>query len=279
MPCAARCSSARRRTSMKFCASSGISSGASTGRRHHDHRRRQEHGHILIHFMIQPQTERYLDLVRQGKNQWWRYLAGVLVILLFTEVLGALPFLLLARGDDFSRLGIFITLNLGSLIGLGGLVIVVTLIHRRSLLSLVTPHPRLDWRRTGQGFAVWFMVVAACSVVESVLFPGRYRLAFNPDTFFVFAVAVLCLTPLQAASEELLFRGYVMQALGLLVKKPVVIAIVSSVLFMAPHLVNPEVAQAPLLVPPQYLVIGMLLAAVTLRDGRLELALRLPPPP
>ena len=28
-----------------------------------------------------------------------------------------------------------------------------------------------------------------------------------------------------------------------------------------------------MLVPPQYLVIGMLLAAVTLRDGRLELAL------
>jgi len=111
------------------------------------------------------------------------------------------------------------------------------------------------------------------SVIESVLFPGSYRLTFNPDTFFVFAAVALCLTPLQAATEELLFRGYAMQGLGLLMTRPAVIAIVSSVIFMLPHLANPEVARHPLLVPPQYLVIGLLFAAVTLKDGRLELAI------
>lgn len=45
MPCAARCSSARPRTSMKFCASAATSSSASTGRRHRDHHWHQEHGH------------------------------------------------------------------------------------------------------------------------------------------------------------------------------------------------------------------------------------------
>lgn len=80
----------------------------------------------------------------------------------------------------------------------------------------------------------------------------------------------LCLTPLQTATEELLFRGYVMQGLSLLVKRPVAIAVISSVIFTLPHLANPEVARAPLLVPLQYVTIGLLLAAVTLRDGRLE---------
>lgn len=220
-----------------------------------------------------PATGRYLALVHHGRNQWWRYLAGVLVILLFAEVLGIIPFYLLRQHYDYSGLRAFLALNFGVLIELAGLLIAVMLIHRRSVLSLVTPHARFDWRRAMQGFAVWFALDAAASVIESWLFPGRYRLTFNPDSFFMFAAVALCLTPLQTATEELLFRGYVMQGLGLLVKKPALIAIASGVIFMLPHLANPEVAHNPLLVPPQYLVIGLLLAAVTLRDGRLELAI------
>lgn len=222
---------------------------------------------------MHPATERYLHLVHRGRNQWWRYLAGVLVILLFAEVLGGIPALLLRRHYDYSGLRAFLALNFGVLIELAGVVIAVVLIHRRSMLSLVTPHARFDWRRAMQGFAVWFALAGAVSVIESVLFPGRYRLTFNPGTFFMFAAVALCLTPLQTATEELLFRGYVMQGLGLLVKKPALIAIASGVIFMLPHLANPEVAHDPLLVPPQYLVLGLLLAAVTLRDGRLEIAI------
>ena len=222
---------------------------------------------------MQSATDHYLALVHRGRNQWWRYVASVLVILLFAEVLGSIPFLVLARYYDYSGLRAFLALNLGVLVELAGLTIAVVLIHRRSLLSLITPHARIDWRRAAQGFAVWFALDAAASVIESMLYPGRYRLTFNPDTFFIFAAAALCLTPLQAATEELLFRGYVMQGLALLVRRPAVIAIASGAIFMLPHLANPEVASNPLLVPPQYLVLGLLLAAVTLRDGRLELAI------
>jgi membrane protease YdiL (CAAX protease family) len=222
---------------------------------------------------MQSATEQYLALARRGRNQWWRYVASVLVIMFFAEVLGGIPLLLLARHYDYSGLRAFLALNLGVLVELAGVAIAVVLIHRRSLLSLVTPHARFGWRRAGQGFAVWFALAAASCVAESMLFPGRYRLTFNPDTFFMFAAIALCLTPLQTATEELLFRGYVLQGLGLLVKRPAVIAIASGTIFMLPHLANPEVAYHPLLVPPQYLVIGLLLAAVTLRDGRLELAI------
>lgn len=222
---------------------------------------------------MQPQTERYLDLVRQGKNQWWRYLAAVLVILLFGQVLGTVPFLLLARGGEFNDLLNFTALNLGVLVELAGLVIAVRLIHRRSMLSLITPRPAFDWRRAAHGFAAWFLLVAASALIEGWLFPGRYRLSFNADSFFLFAAVVLCLTPLQAATEELLFRGYLMQALGLFIRRPALIAVLSSLLFALPHLANPEVAHGPLLIPLEYLAIGLLLAVVTLRDGRLELAI------
>ena len=222
---------------------------------------------------MRPESERYLALAGRGRNQWWRYLVGVLVILLFAEVLGSAPLLLLRHFYDYSGMRAFFAANLGVLVELAGVVIAVVLIHRRGLLSLITPHARVDWLRAAQGFGVWFVLGAANCVIESLLYPGRYRLTFDPGTFFQFAVVALCLTPLQTTTEELLFRGYVMQGLGLLIKRPVIIAIASAAIFMLPHLANPEVARDPLLVPPQYLVIGLLLAAVTLRDGRLELAI------
>ena len=71
-----------------------------------------------------------------------------------------------------------------------------------------------------------------------------------------------------------MFRGYAMQGLARLTRRPAVIAIASSVLFTLPHLLNPEVMQYGLLVmAANYFAIGMLLATITLRDGRLELAI------
>ena len=218
-------------------------------------------------------AERYLALVRLGRNQWWRYLAAVLIILLFGQVLGNVPLLALRHFFDYSGMRAFLAANFAVLVELAGVVIAVVLIHRRSLLSLITPYASFDWRRAAHGFGVWFALGVGFCAIESLLYPGRYRLTFNPETYFQFAAVALFLTPLQAATEELLFRGYLMQALGLLIKRPAIIAILSGVIFMLPHLANPEVAHDPLLVPPQYLVIGLLLAAVTLRDGRLELAI------
>jgi uncharacterized protein len=84
----------------------------------------------------------------------------------------------------------------------------------------------------------------------------------------------LVLTPLQTTTEELVFRGYVMQGLGLIVKAPAGVAVLSAIIFALPHLLNPEVQQhGPVLLGASYFVIGLLLAAVTLRDGRLELAI------
>lgn len=223
-----------------------------------------------------PQTERYLDLARQGKNQWWRYALGVAIIAGSWLGLGFVPYALLVRAEVFDPLYDFLAVNLSIFTMLAGLAVTVKLVHRRTLMSLVTPAARIEWRRIGRGAAVWIGIAAAISLFEHVLFPERYYLSFNAERFFPFLALVLLLTPVQAAAEELVFRGYLVQGLALLTRKPALIAVVSSLVFTAPHLLNPEVERhGTLLMAANYFVIGMLLATIALRDGRLELAIGL----
>lgn len=224
--------------------------------------------------MMQPQTARYLDLARQGRNDWWRYALGAGITVFFWLVLGYVPYLLLLGVELHEPLLDYLAVNFSIFMMFGGLALSVKLLHRRPLLSLITPESRTNWRRMARGAAVWAALAAIVVAVEHALYPGRYYLSFNPERFFMFLALVLVMTPIQSAVEELVFRGYAMQGLGLLVRSPALIAIASSALFTVPHLLNPEVHKhGVLIMAANYFAIGMLLATIALRDGRLELAI------
>lgn len=224
--------------------------------------------------MLSDEAPRYLDLAREGRNEWWRYLVGMPIIAFFWLVLGYLPYFLLATAGIADPRLDFVAVNLSIFMMLAGLALVVKLIHRRPLRTLVSADGRFDWVRMGRGAAVWFALMAAVTVAEHVLFPERYYLSFDAARFFAFVPLVLLLTPVQCLVEELVFRGYAMQALGLLTRRRLAIAIVSSLIFTAPHLLNPEAqAHGAAIMAANYFTMGMLLATITLRDGRLELAI------
>jgi len=224
--------------------------------------------------MMPPQAARYLDLALQGRNAWWRYALGVFTIAFFWLVLGYVPYLLLVGAGLSDQLLEYLAVNFSILMMLAGLVLAVKLIHRRPLISLVTPEARVSWGRMAQGALVWTAIAAIIVAIEHLLYPERYYLSFDAGRFFLFVALVLVLTPVQAATEELVFRAYAMQGLARLTRRPVVLAVVSSLIFTAPHMLNPEVHQyGVLLMAANYFAIGMLLATATLRDGRLELAM------
>lgn len=224
----------------------------------------------------------FLDAAATGRNSAWRSVAGAIVVFVSWQVAAvsgtlagvglasvlALP----APYDAMVRLaGVFMA-PIGLL---SGLWLVQRLIHRRSLLSLVTTSVHLAWGRIALGAAVWAALLAAAEIVAAMLEPGAYRLTFGAGPFFASLVVLVPLIALQAVGEELYFRGYLLQAMGRYARSSWVLLPAGAVLFALPHLGNPEVASGGWPVVVAYALMGGLLTAVALRDGRLELAIGL----
>ncbi|MBE9080160.1 CPBP family intramembrane metalloprotease [Romeria aff. gracilis LEGE 07310] len=203
-------------------------------------------------------TQPFMQLARLGQNRWWRYLLGVPLILAIWyggSILNGIGLYLVTELDNnpatrivaqpFAIEGVpsyvtFAVLNLGFAFFLLGIFIAVRYLHRRPLRSLITPSQRVSWMRVLQGFTV-FMVIQLTNVgLSYLLSPESFTLTYDPQEFFAFLLLALILTPLQTGTEELFFRGYLLQGLGLKLKTGVAIAL-TSLIFMAFHLSNPEV--------------------------------------
>ena len=91
--------------------------------------------------------------------------------------------------------------------------------------------------------------------------------------FLPFVLLALILVPVQTSAEELFFRGYILQGVGLRMRNIWVLSAISGLLFGLPHLLNPEASVNYPLLFLYYFTFGFSLAYITLRDGRLELAL------
>ena len=233
----------------------------------------------------------YLGLSDRGKNEKWRYLVGIFVILFMWMGVGSIPMALLVRwvGGDLDKntyfdsehflfhgvdpaLG-FLVIMLASIPLLLGIYLVVRFIHKRTLRTLITPESKINWKAYLWGGSVMFAIITFFSVIGSLFFSESYQFVFEWKAFLPFLLLALVLIPIQASTEELLFRGYLMQSIGRFVKTRWIVVGLSSILFMLPHLFNPEAGPSPIIAIAAYSLIGVFLAVITLKSNSLELAM------
>ncbi|MEP2278054.1 CPBP family intramembrane glutamic endopeptidase [Maribacter sp.] len=147
------------------------------------------------------------------------------------------------------------------------------LVHAQSITSLTTARKKIDWKRVGFAFAVWGLLTVVLTMVGIYLSPEDYEFNFKLKPFLYLALIGVLLIPLQTSFEEYLFRGHMMQGIGLAVKNRWVSLVVTSVLFGLMHLGNPEVEKLGYGIMIYYIGTGFFLGIITLMDDGLELAL------
>ncbi|WP_411030928.1 CPBP family intramembrane glutamic endopeptidase [Spongiimicrobium sp. 3-5] len=149
----------------------------------------------------------------------------------------------------------------------------VKLVHSQSIRSLTTSRQSIDWKRILFAFVLWSIITVVLIGTDIFLSPDSYAFNFNLIPFLILAIIAILLIPLQTSFEEYMFRGYMMQGIGLMAKNRWVPLIVTSVLFGLMHLGNPEVEKLGYGVMVYYIGTGFFLGILTLMDEGLELAL------
>lgn len=201
----------------------------------------------------------YHLMLRTWDYAWWRPVVGILVAVVSFFVGASLVYIavvalyaLFQSGDwldafldsaDFDDVGPGALLGLN--VGIGSMILVTWLImrvvHRMRPRWLASVVPRMRWAFFGicLGIAV---VALVAQVLVGLLLPGSTGeddLAGRVNDFTLStalsAVVVLLTTPFQAAGEEYLFRGYLMQAFGSLFRSRWVAILATATLFAFAH--------------------------------------------
>jgi len=174
----------------------------------------------------------YIKLAYNYIYDSWKYLLGFLVIFIIWQ-LGSFPFVLaamlkiMADGGDMtsiedpnqlmaildSNLTLFLML-LSFAIGLLGLFIWVKMVHKQPILKVTTTRKKIDWGRFAFGFGLIAIVTISLTVLDYYGNPDDYILQFDLVPFIILAIIAILLVPLQTSFEEYLFRGYLMQGIG-----------------------------------------------------------------
>jgi len=226
-----------------------------------------------------PPPADYTQLARLGRTSRGSYLAGFSVIVASWLGLGLVATLLVARlfpgalNPNGTSLGSYLVVNASLLTLLAGVVVAVRLVHRRPVWSLITPTGRVDPRRLLRSVVVFAVLLAVSHVIWAVSHPSAYQLTLDLSRWLLLLPIVVAVTSLQVFAEELFFRGYVLQALGLATRRRWLLVAVSAVEFAIPHVFNVAIGGHWVTGSLYYLMMGAFFALVTLRDNRLELAI------
>jgi len=174
-----------------------------------------------------------------------------------------------AFGENMTFLLVILPLSIACLL----LWVWVKVIHRQSITSLTTSRRKVDWSRILFSFGLWAALSIAMTLAVYFSHPENFTLNFKPVPFFTFLILAVLLIPLQTSFEEYLFRGYLMQGIGVVTRSRLVPFLFTSILFGLMHIANPEVGKMGNIILIYYIGTGFFLGIMTLMDEGLELAL------
>lgn len=149
----------------------------------------------------------------------------------------------------------------------------VKYVHRQSIRSLTTTRKEIDWNRVFFSFSIWAVFSASLIFISYLMSPESFVYNFNLRPFLALALISLILIPLQTSFEEYLFRGYLMQGIGLISNRRWIPLVITSVIFGLLHGANPEVEKMGYILLVYYIGTGFLLGIMTLMDDGMELSL------
>ena len=236
---------------------------------------------------------KFIEQAYKGVTEWWIYLLTFGVIFIAIQF-ASLPIALagyIAVDGDMAKFqeqarssfmdsdinsNLFLALMIFTfMVALLVLYLFVRYVHKRSFKTIITSREKIDWKRFWFAFILWGGIIVIISSIAIFLEPENFVWNFKPIPFLILVLVSFFMLPFQTSAEELVFRGYLMQGLGVLAKNRWFPLIITSVAFGLLHGMNPEVAILGWGIMVFYIGTGLLYGISTLMDEGTELALGL----
>ena len=234
--------------------------------------------------------------IKRGANGFhdtWKWLIGAVVIFLGCQFFGAMPFTIAVIYEQFTLHGMdglnsldestlmntfsknvtFFLLMFSFVVGTLVWWLWIKYIHKLTWTESTTSRDKFDWNRAFFAFGVVGLVSVATTLIGYYSAPEVYIWNYDATNFAILAVIAIALVPIQTTWEELFFRSYAMQGLGIISGNRAVPYILTSVVFGMMHIFNPEIATMGYIVMIWYVGTGFLLGTFTLMDEGTELAI------
>lgn len=167
----------------------------------------------------------FLKQVHQGKNNYWRWLL-VLVVLLSPYLYGLYEYIFnyyeqlkaVDRLKNYKGNNNYLLLeNLKYyFILLPLLFLAVKFIHKRNIKTLFTAYKNVRFKRVFFSFITFGLFIFLFKLIEYSVLPQKLIFQFDKERFFQLLAIVIFLVPIKIIFQETFFRGYLMQGIGLI---------------------------------------------------------------
>jgi len=234
----------------------------------------------------------HLESSYTGKNSPWRYIVMFAAVLIISNTIGAVPLLiayamkaasdpsvaaeLASHPNNINVLGLdpnvgLIMMLFPFIAGLLGFALLVRPLNGRNIMATINGTGIFRWKRFFISGLVWLILSAAYFFVYLGLDPSNFTVKNTSETLVFLVIVSLCLIPFQAAFEEVLFRGYLMQGFTALTRNRWIPLLTTSLLFGLMHSFNPEVDEFGFFtMMPQYFLFGLIFGIITIFDDGIE---------
>lgn len=236
----------------------------------------------------------HLESAYFGKNAAWRYLFILIAVAAVANTIGSVPLYLkmfeVSRNDPSafarfaaepgnpSHLGVdsgtgLAMMLLPFLAGLIAFILMIKPVHFRTFSMTVNGTGSIRWKRFIAGALVWLVISGVYLVAYVKISPENIIVNNTSGSLVILLLVSFILFPFQAGLEEVVFRGYLMQGIGLLVRKRWFPLLLTSVLFGLLHAFNPEVREFGFLTMiPHYILFGLVFGITAIMDDGIEVA-------
>jgi uncharacterized protein len=237
----------------------------------------------------------HLESTFAGKNSFWRYIVMFAAVLIVSNTIGAVPLListliksitnpavfsrLAANPNDFSVIGLnpdasFVVMLFPFIAGLIAFILLVKPLNNRTLKMTINGTGSIRWDRFFISGSVWLILSSIYLFFYLKLDPANFTINNKSSSLIILSIVSVLFIPFQAAFEEILFRGYLMQGFAALIKNRWFPLIMTSFLFGLMHAFNPEIKEFGFFtMMPQYMAFGMIFGIITILDDGIEAAM------